>query len=610
MPDNTLPTPNSTVPQTSSGNMGQKPFQSPSPAPAVGSPVNSSGFKVTTAATPTSTAARPVWSPKPVSAPSAAAATPVSAAARAPQPFAPTQTAQPLKATPVSSFAKPAVAGAVAGGVAGSVAGRPSVVPSASAAKPGIQSTTAPTTGKPSVAPSASVPPAGSTSQPRKSVFRFLPFLLLGALVVGLLGFGAYWYMNLRGGSTNSPTGSTTPKKTIVYWGLWEPNTVVEQVLSDFEQANPEYNVEYVQQSYKDYRERVQAEIAKGSGPDVFRFHASWVPMLKNELSPLPEKVMTAQEFSTTFYPTATQQLTLSDGIVGIPLMIDGLGLYYNKDIFTIANRTPPKDWEELKTTASDLTIKANNKITRGGIAMGTASNVEHFSEIIALLMLQNGANPADPTSPEAVEAINVYMDYATKLGVWDTTLPNATVAFSKGDVAMMIAPSWRAHEIKAANPNLQFDIAPIPQLPDKPRTTWASFWAEGVSAQSTQKEGAWLLLKYMSSAEVQKKLYSDASTIRAFGELYSRVDLADEIANKPYVGAYIQDAPYAKAWYMNAYTHDNGINDRINKYYLDMVNKGQPSVNDGVKTVQQGMNQVLTQYGVATVQPAPTVAQ
>lgn len=622
MPDNiSTPSTNSGLPPASSAAAGQKPFQpmtGASPvAPATPAPgVSSGGFKVSTTAPAAAPAAlsafggtKPAWSATPTATPMAPK--PVASAATPqpfqPKPFSPTPTAQP--------GIKPAVGAAVAGGVAGGIAGSMASKPAATPARPsaaGIPAvpTTNPGAPKPPVAGSAPTAPAGAP--PKKSAFRFLPFLLLGALLVGLLAFGAYWFLGRGGSPTVGNNNGPTPanKKTITYWGLWEPTVVVQQVLADFEKENPEYHVEYVQQSYQDYRERLQAEIAKGTGPDVFRFHASWVPMMKNELSPLPEKIMTAQEFSSTFYPTATQQLTLNNSIVGIPLMIDGLGLYYNKDIFSVANRTPPKDWEELKKTAQDLTIKSGGKITRGGIAMGTASNVEHFSEIIALLMLQNGANPADATSAQALEAINTYMDYSTKLGVWDATLPNATVAFGKGDVAMMIAPSWRAHEIKAANPNLQFDIAPIPQLPNATRTTWASFWAEGVSAQSTQKEGSWLLLKYLSSAPVQQKFYSDASNVRAFGELYSRVDLADQIANKPYVGAYIQDAPYAKTWYLNAYTHDNGINDRNIKYYLDMINKGQPSVEEGVKTVQQGVNQVLTQYGVPTVQPVPTSAK
>lgn len=589
MPDNTQPNP--FTPSTPPPNLGApgltpppikdpnaRPFSTPSastqPTPT------SSGFKVTNSAASTGTplSPQPAWKPNP---------TPMPASTTVPTMGTP---------SPIGVQPKPVMPGSPAtpaNPAFGSTPVKPlSTNPALKPTPP--MSTASSTAGTP--------PPTGT--QPRKSIFRFLPFLLLGAIVIGILGYAAYWYKNKQA-STTTGTTTTQEKKTIVYWGLWEPTAVMDQILKDFETQNPGYTVKYVQQSPKEYRERLQAEIAKGTGPDVFRFHASWVPMLREELSPLPEKVMSTQEFDQTFYPVAVKQLTLNNTIVGMPLMIDGLGLYYNKDIFNIANKTPPKNWDEMKLTASALTIKAGGKITRGGIAMGTASNVEHFSEILALLMLQNGADPSDPTTPKAQEALNFYMDFASKLGVWDTTLPNATVAFAKGDVAMMIAPSWRVHEIKASNPNLQFDIVPVPQLPDTERTTWASFWAEGVSSKSVQKEGSWLLLKYLSSAEVEKKMYSEASKTRAFGELYSRKDLADQIASSPYVGAYIQDAPFAKAWYLNGYTHDNGINDHIIKYYEDAINAGQGAIAGSANTVKQGMIQVLTQYGMTTQVPA-----
>jgi ABC-type glycerol-3-phosphate transport system substrate-binding protein len=153
---------------------------------------------------------------------------------------------------------------------------------------------------------------------------------------------------------------------------------------------------------------------------------------------------------------------------------------------------------------------------------------------------------------------------------VWNASFPTATETFARGDVAMMIAPSWRAHEIRAKNPNITFAVAPVPQIPGGDRVSWASYWAEGVSAKSEHKEISWQFLKYLSSADVQKKLHSDAKKERAFGELYSRVDLSSEQVTDPLTGAYYENAPYAKSWYLNGYTHDNGINDRIIKYYED----------------------------------------
>lgn len=495
----------------------------------------------------------------------------------------------PLGIRPVPPQATPPVATAQMGAVAASsvVGSTPTVPPQSS-----------------SPVPSSPVQP--QSAQPKKPPLRFLPLILLIVALVAVVGGGVWFFFNRQTEESPSTTPVVNNQTEISYWGLWEPSTVMATVIANFEAQNPGVKVNYTQQSHREYRERLQTAIASGQGPDVFRFHASWTPMMRNELSPVPDRIMTGAEFAATFYPTAVQQLSLSGRPVGMPMMYDGLGLYYNKDIFAVANKTVPKDWEEVKQTAEELTIRSGSAISRGGIALGTASNVEHFSDILGLMLLQNGADPADPTTPAGQDAAAFYTSFAQTLRVWDDTLPMATVAFSKGDVAMMIAPSWRVHEIKALNPNLNFDIAPVPQLPGAERVTWATYWAEGVSEQSRQKDLAWRFVQYLTSAEVQKLLYSEARKERAFGEIYSRTDLAGELVNEPYVAAYIEDAPYAKSWYLNGYTHDNGLNDRTIKYYQDAINAStsQGSLSTALPTVKQGVTQVLQQYGITVAAP------
>lgn len=451
----------------------------------------------------------------------------------------------------------------------------------------------------------------------KKSPLRFLPFILGGLALVGVLifvlfrVFGSMFVQetatpSTSGNKTTGQTGQATQpasgkKVTLVYWGLWEPSEVMASVFKEYETANPGVTIQYQKQSPSDYRERLQTAIAGGSGPDLFRFHASWVPMLRSELSPLPNSVMSTADYQKTFYPVAAKQLTSNGQLVGIPLMYDGLALLYNVDILRNAGAEPPTTWSGLRTLAAQLTVKSATGIERGGLAIGTATNVDHFSDILALLMLQNGADLSSPTSPEARDALLFYTNFAKVDKVWDANLPNSTVAFSRGDVAMIFAPSWRIHEIKAMNPSLQFGVAPLPKLAEN-KMTWASYWAEGVSAQSKNKDEAWKLLKYLSSDTVMKKLYASQAGARTFGEPYSRVDLANSLASDQYVAPYLSDAPAAQGGFMSSATHDGGLNDQIIKYWEDavtaVVNGKQPA--DVLNTVDQGVKQVLRQFGVS----------
>jgi ABC-type glycerol-3-phosphate transport system substrate-binding protein len=464
--------------------------------------------------------------------------------------------------------------------------------------------------------PPPTQPPQAAQTPFRQSPFKFLPFIVAGVILVVLFLVVLSKIFN-RGGSKAPSTLGTTPgtvknvagQTTLEYWGLWEPSAVFSEVLADFEKQNPSIKVNYKQETYRDYRDRLQNAIVTGKGPDIFRFHASWVPMLSNELAPMPDSVMTPAQFQQTFYPVATQQLSLNGKPVAMPLEYDGLALFYNDEALKTANLPPPQTWRDLQAAARQLTIRTGSKISRAGAALGLTGNVEHFSDILGLLILQNGGDPANPTSQQAVDALDFYTRFATVDKVWDASLPSSTVAFARGDVAMMLAPSWRIHDIKALNPNLKFSVAPVPQLTNK-KVAWATYWAEGVSNQSKHQKEAWALLQYLSSPAALQKLYSTASKQRTFGEIYPRQDLASSIATDPLVAPFLADAPYASNWYMNSYTHDNGLNDQVIKYYEDAVNaittNGQ-EVRSVTQTVQQGLAQVLRTYGLSSLLPTNT---
>lgn len=491
----------------------------------------------------------------------------------------------------------------------------------------------------PGLPPAAPPPPAGRLPTPpqpvtpaapplakaelKQSPLRFLPFILGGILLIGLAIFiFRFFFANKTPAVTTGPgtTGTNTPASvlpaqtvTLTYWGLWEPTPILQEVLSDFESSHPGIKVSYQMQSYQDYRDRVQSSIASNRGPDVFRFHASWTPMLQNELSPMPDTVYTSTEFQQIFYPAATQLLTLNGKIYGVPLMYEGLALLYNEDALRAANLQPPQTWADLKDDATRLTIRSGNTIQRAGLAIGNASNVDHFSDILALLILQNGGNLYDPTSQNGSDALTFYTNFMKNDQVWNESFPNSTTAFARGDVAMIFAPSWRIHEIQNMNPNLKFGVVPVPQLTSN-KVTWASFWAEGVSAQSKYKTESWTLLKYLSSPDVLRKLYSSASKDRAFGEIYPRRDMAADLGSQPLVSPYLLDAPYALGGYMSSATHDNGLDDQIIKYYQDAVNAqlGSSTLTptEILTTVQAGVSQVLRQYNVPGAPAAPAVTQ
>lgn len=470
-------------------------------------------------------------------------------------------------------------------------------------------------------APPASQPP--SYSNVSSSKFPFKKILLILGIFIFLVCLLFLLKTFLLKDKIKIPGfQSKAPKITLTYWGLFEPPAVFQQVIDDYQKTHPNVQINYVQENLKLYRERLQAALEREQGPDIFRIHQTWIPMFKDLLSPLPQSVYTSSSFEKTFYPSAKETLKFQNHYVALPLMVDGLALFYNEDLFKSRNLNPPTTWGELKKAACNLTVKdEKGKIRIAGVALGTTNNVDHWSDILGLMILQNGGNLANPSSCVvstenqqtclAKDALLFYTLFASNQAcleegssvgsVWSPLLPTSTYAFATGQVAMYFGPSWRVFDIKNLNEKLNFKIVPVPQLPGS-KTTWSSYWVEAVSKSSPHPEEAWEFLAYLSSKEVLQKLFQTQSNLRLFGEPYPRVDMADLGKSHPLIGPFIEQAPFAKTWFLCSNTFDNGLNDKIIKYYEDAVNatnQGQDPFK-ALQTATQGITQILTQYGLA----------
>jgi len=228
-------------------------------------------------------------------------------------------------------------------------------------------------------------------------------------------------------------------------------------------------------------------------------------------------------------------------------------------------------------------------------------------------MMIQNGADLTNPAACSTAageevclgaDALKYFSVFRSVDRVWDETLPSSTQAFAAGKLAMYFGPSWRVFDIKALNPKLNFKIIPVPQLSgDRKKVAWANFWVEGVSKRSKYKNEAWEFLKFLSSPETLEKLYQAESNLRLFGEIYPRKEMAEKLITNPLVAPFIEQISMAKTWYLCSFTWDNGINDRMIKYFEDAVNavnKGK-TAKEALTTTTQGISQLLSQYGIAS---------
>ncbi|MBI2036308.1 extracellular solute-binding protein [Candidatus Microgenomates bacterium] len=451
-------------------------------------------------------------------------------------------------------------------------------------------------------------PPPSFDFESPSLISRIFPFLLgLIALVVLIIVATQIVPRFLAGGG--GPVSLT-------YWGLWEDENIMKVVIADFERENPNIKINYQKQDIKQYRETLTNRLSQKEGPaspqggpDIFRFHNTWVPMLKTYLLSIPANIYTNGDFEKTFYPVAQKDLKMGNNYIGIPLEIDTLALFINDDDFKAAGLSPPATWDELRTAARQLTVRdSSGRIVKSGVALGTFDNIDASSDILALMMIQNGVDFRKVDKSISRDGRNLgedtlayYVSFAQgENRIWDDTLDVSTPAFAKEKLSMYFGYSWRVFEIQALNPNLRFSIHPAPQLSGESKT-FASYWVEGVSKNSSHPKEAFLFLKFLSKPETLQKLFSEGSKLRLFGEPYSRLDLADNLKSNQYAAPFLAKAKDAASWYLASNTYDNGLNDQMRKYFQDAVNGVLRGISPGtaLETAAKGIEVVATQYGL-----------
>lgn len=431
--------------------------------------------------------------------------------------------------------------------------------------------------------------------------------ILIILFIIALLIIGSVVAMSMLGRRSPQTSGAT-----LTYWGLWDDAASMQEMIKEYQQAHPEVKITYEVKDAKDsYRQRLLARIEKGTGPDIFRYHNTWVPEIRSILSAAPPSIVPAEQLKQDYYPVIAKDVIINNAVVGLPLGIDGTLLVYNKKALSNAGiATPPKDWEALIDAAKKITVKnQENQIQFSGIALGTAENIEHFSDIIAGMFLQNGVNlVALEGNQNANSVLEAYTAFATPPNdTWNETMPNSILAFANEKVAMIFVPYWQLEVLRQLNPDLDFGVSIFPQVRGGTKKVAASYWVEGVSSKSAHKDVAWDFLKFLSTKESLIKLAElDKKSGRSMiPRPYPRKEMASLIIQDPFLGPVVQQAPDYDSMPLISRTFDGGregqggLNDGLIAYLRDAVNTilFGGSIDAAVNTFSQGVTQIMDQF-------------
>ncbi len=320
------------------------------------------------------------------------------------------------------------------------------------------------------------------------------------ALIVGVLVFAGI----LPG--FRAPAGGTGGLVTL--WGTL-PQNAADLALSQFKKDHEgEFTLNYVAKDARSFESEFVEALASGNGPDLVLMPNELVNKHTNKLRLIPFSSYSATDFQNNFIDQGRLYLT-SEGAWALPALVDPLVMYVNRDLL-ISARIPqvPKTWTELQTAVKSLSVADNQStLSQSAIALGTFKNITHAKDILSLLIMQAG-NPIVTTgnngyestlkdslgnvkSPaeEALDFFGRFVDPTSAVYSWNSAQPEARSAFTRGTLAFYLGYASELSRLKQQNPQLNIDVALVPQLPGRRQLTMGQL--SGISLVKTSRNSA-----------------------------------------------------------------------------------------------------------------------
>jgi multiple sugar transport system substrate-binding protein len=427
-----------------------------------------------------------------------------------------------------------------------------------------------------------------------------LVYILIGSIAILLFLTVVLVLGNIGGGSTE--------RVILEFWGVFDESSAFAKSVRLFEAQNPNIKVIYTKLAFEDYERNVVSALAANSGPDLWMIHNTWLPKHADKLQPLPAQIageknasMTLKEFKDTFVDVAYQDLVRGGKIYSMPLYVDTLALYYNKDMLNSAGfATPPDTWGDFNNVIKAVTRQNGaGNIIQSGAALGTARNVNRSTDILENLMIQSGVQMTsdDGTSAtftrsvdnQAVGeiALQYYTDFANpqkEVYTWNDSQHYSVDAFAEGSTAMMFNYSHYVPLLKDKASRLNFAVAPMPQLSQLNNATFASYWTPAVSLNSKHADAAWKFITFM--AQKQNSLDYVTETKRPG----ARRDIIALQQSDLDLGVFASQALTAKSWLQI----DNTAIESIFADMIDDVNFKRAKLSDALQNAESRVNVLM----------------
>jgi len=383
------------------------------------------------------------------------------------------------------------------------------------------------------------------------SKFQIIVLAIFGIFIVaGVASFALY---------KGSNSSDSIP--TVTIWGTFPSDTFNLYVAKINVSLSQPLTINYIQKSPDTFSQEFVAALARGIGPDGLLIPVDMLLPQYDKLVAIPFTALPQRTFIDSYIEEANIYLN-SNGVIAIPFTVDPLVMYWNRDTFNAAGIAAyPKYWDEFTSLNQKLTLKdENGNIRKTAVALGDFSNVGNAREILGTLIMQSG-NPVTMADKDGfiqstlktsaqispAPAINFFTKFTNPSSPdysWNRGMAPSKSAFLAGTLATYFGFTSELADIRAKNPNLNFDVAPLPQVrTGGTKAVYAKMNGFSIVRTSPNAGAVFRVISILTDpvnlSELNQTLY--LPTVRR--------DVIARGSNDPYITIFNQAALIARTW-------------------------------------------------------------
>ena len=394
---------------------------------------------------------------------------------------------------------------------------------------------------------------------------KLRPFQIILLAVFVLLAFASLIILSTF--KSKQSAAELVYGNSVTIWGT-EDKAVIDRLFLNIMKEDKAFSVvKYRKVDAASFDNELLNAIAEDRSPDMIILPSDKLISYRSKLVPIPYTTLPIRTFRDT-YVDGAEIFTFRDGVYAVPYGVDPLLMYWNRDIFASNGLAQaPSTWEDVVANVVPRTTlrNANRDVMQSGIAFGEYRNVFRAADIIMLLAIQSGSSgvtenerggytlglnnsvvsvAARPPLEAAIEFYTNFSNANSAIYSWNRSLPVDIEAFTAGDLAMYFGRGSEAAGIDIKNPNLNFDMAMVPQGGSATtQRVFGTFYGFAILRASKNASGAYAAALRITSAKFANELTT------ALNIAPVRRDLVVAGSSDPYRFVMLQSALIARGW-------------------------------------------------------------